>query len=89
MNRPGYWLYSGNQPILHLNKIVDVNAVYTPGSNQALDHMAFTMPNMSNFINKLNQLAIEYHQMNYADRPTQIFLHDPAGVKLEVQFAGE
>lgn len=89
MSRPGYWLYTGTQPILHLNQIVDAEKSTADGSHYSLDHMAFNLPNMADFINKLSKLKVTYDKRTYADRPSQIFLYDPAGVKLEVQFAIE
>ncbi|WP_016954825.1 VOC family protein [Catenovulum agarivorans] len=85
-SRPGYWLYAGEQPILHLNQIVDIDKTTAAGSHYSLDHMAFNLPNMADFVNKLTKLNVTYDKRIYADRPSQIFLYDPAGVKIEVQF---
>ena len=83
----GYWLYSGEQAIIHLsesnNHCVSDKPFY-------LDHVAFQMEGLSTFIALLTKHKITY-QKKYQEetRLTQIFLNTPSGVKFEVGFKNE
>lgn len=83
----GYWLYFKTQPVIHLSQ-----DEMRQGANDAgyLDHIAFRLEGIERFTQKLSQLNIPYKinpvpQLNMQ----QVFLHDPTGIKLEINFVNE
>lgn len=83
----GFWLYYGKQPIIHLSQSEGAQ-----GGNHTgfIDHLAFRLTGINTFTCKLSDLNIEYHikpvpQLNMQ----QVFLYDPAGIKLEINFVNE
>ena len=83
----GYWLYAGEQAVLHLsearsNEARPVNVVNT------FDHVAFACSNLSAFETRLREFKIEYQS---ADVPLtgqhQLFFADPAGNGVELNFS--
>lgn len=83
----GFWLYHGEQPILHLSQREDRQGDSDPGF---LDHLAFRLSGIDTFIAKLTALKVEYDikhvpQLNMQ----QVFLFDPSGIKLELNFVNE
>ncbi|AFV00770.1 VOC family protein [Simiduia agarivorans] len=81
-SRPGYWLYEGDLPILHL---VQHRGGQTAAGNGALNHLAFRTSQLAAFRNTLDKLNIPYRQVILADAGiSQLFFHDPTGLKLEV-----
>ncbi len=83
----GYWLYQGKQPIIHLSQREERKGYKAPGF---LDHLACRQQGIEPFTAKLKALDIEFNikQVPQLDMQ-QVFLHDPAGIKLEVNFVGE
>lgn len=81
-SRPGYWLYEGELPILHL---VQQRDAIPATANGALNHLAFRTTQLATFRNTLDSLNIAYRQVTLADAGiSQLFFHDPTGLKLEV-----
>src|ERR1700730_6403669 len=86
---PGAWLYSGERPIVHLS-------IREPG--EATDtgkftHVAFSATALNGTIRHLRRLGIEFEVVKVPpmeNHPrsggTQIFLSDPDGIALELQF---
>jgi catechol 2,3-dioxygenase-like lactoylglutathione lyase family enzyme len=87
--RFGYWLYAGGHPIVHLYESAPNEArktdVLTP-----FDHVAFTCEDSSEFEALLRRRRIEYSKavVPGSDQVQQLFLRDPAGVKVELNFPG-
>ncbi|MBI1774346.1 MAG: VOC family protein [Proteobacteria bacterium] len=80
---PGAWLYVGDQPVVHL--VGDPKA--PQGSKAAFDHVAFAASGMATFKRRLEKAAIGFEsRIVPGARRYQIFLTDPDGVKVELQF---
>lgn len=86
--RAGYWLYAGGQPVVHLYETA-------PGEERradvltALDHVAFTCEDSDGMEARLRGRGIEYTKALVPGiASVQLFLKDPAGTKLELNFAG-
>ena len=78
----GYWLYSDEKPILHLTE--SDKHVKEVGQG-CLDHVAFVVDDLKPIIEKLEALNIDYLSKSLTDiGVNQIFLYDPAGVRVEV-----
>jgi catechol 2,3-dioxygenase-like lactoylglutathione lyase family enzyme len=86
--RDGAWLYAGNQPVIHLS--VSETPLTTDKTN--FNHVAFACSGLAQFKRDLDIQQIQYmlEQRSLADKEmTQIFLYDPIGIKIELNFAGE
>lgn len=83
----GYWLYAGSLPVLHLYEAA-------PGQNRPetkrgpIDHFAFDCTDFSTVAETLGQkgIAFSVKHLPGSGNP-QIFLFDPAGNRVELQFA--
>lgn len=83
----GYWLYAVDQPLIHLYETApdDIRSNEHPSP---IDHFAFTCEDRKSFEQRLKALGLEFTNKVI---PTtgfgQIFLKDPAGNRVELQFA--
>jgi catechol-2,3-dioxygenase len=88
-NIPGYWLYAGEQPVLHLSEAAagDVRATDTATT---FDHVAFNCTNLAEFEGRLARLGIKYRIVRVPQTSqVQLFVRDPAGNGIELNFASE
>jgi catechol 2,3-dioxygenase-like lactoylglutathione lyase family enzyme len=91
---PGYWLYAGEVPCIHIAEWTTYRAhsiaagisVSTPAPGTGpLDHIAFNAIDLAGVKARLSA-----HEINYAVNEvpaaglTQLFLNDPNGVKIEI-----
>ena len=82
---PGNWLYKDKHPLVHLLAL-DTE----PGSNGHFDHIAFLCTDLSAMVEKLISHDVEYSVFEMAElNQTQLFITDPAGIKVELNFPGE
>jgi len=81
---PGWWLYVGDQPILHVVGRDRLGAVRAG----VIDHMAFTASDLPGTVEKLRNAGVAYDLRRLAGGgPWQLFFHDPHGGKVEFDFA--
>ena len=80
---PGAWLYCGEKPVVHL--VGDVfRGVADTGS---IDHIAFRASGVDDYTRRLDEREIPYRQRQVPDMPLrQVFLDDPDGVTIELNF---
>jgi catechol 2,3-dioxygenase-like lactoylglutathione lyase family enzyme len=79
----GHWLYAGDAPIVHLSERGD-----DAGSHGGpFAHYAFRCEGLDAMIARLKENAIAF-TIEYvpATKQTQLFLSDPAGVPIELNF---
>jgi catechol 2,3-dioxygenase-like lactoylglutathione lyase family enzyme len=82
----GYWLYAGGRPILHLSEAAPEEEHPVPGAG-TFDHVAFTCSGISSMRERLDALRIPYRVADVPlTRQRQLFLHDPAGNGVELNF---
>jgi catechol 2,3-dioxygenase-like lactoylglutathione lyase family enzyme len=93
---PGYWLYVGDTPCLHIGDW-DAYAVWTAnvgipisaraGGTGPVDHIAFNASGYDSMLERLQRLGLEPSR-NELDEIglKQLFLKDPNGVMLELNF---
>lgn len=82
---PGYWLYQGDHPMIHL-----IATEREGGSNGHFDHFALRCSGIDEIIAKLEQHGVKYGIVETAEiKQTQVFVTDPAGISLELNFYDE
>ena len=91
---PGYWLYVGNVPCIHIAEWNSYSAhsqaagisvsSRAPGTG-AVDHIAFNAVDCATVQSMLADYGVEFALNEVPDIGlTQLFLHDPNGVKIEI-----
>jgi catechol 2,3-dioxygenase-like lactoylglutathione lyase family enzyme len=86
---PGYWLYCGGQPTVHLigPRESDAHIRREKAATGRLDHIAFSCTGLKDMRERLARNAIEHEERVIPrDRQTQIFLYDPDGVAVELNY---
>lgn len=94
---PGYWLYDGARPVVHLiemrqeDKIDVFGAPLTgdksTGARNGLDHVAFRVVGLDALRGRLAKRKIPYKEMGIPQmRLHQIFIQDPNGITAELNF---
>jgi catechol 2,3-dioxygenase-like lactoylglutathione lyase family enzyme len=86
LRSPGHWLYAGDAPIVHLS-LRDSAAGDGAG---AIDHFALTCQGLVATVERLTRLGVAHRVVEVPGRAqVQLFLRDPAGVNVELNFSGE
>jgi len=81
---PGYWLYSGGRPIVHLIP-GQAGPVDRPG--EGIDHVAFRLNDYEGMRRKLDRLSIPYSQMDLPELgERRLFIRTAAAILLEPVF---
>jgi catechol 2,3-dioxygenase-like lactoylglutathione lyase family enzyme len=85
-NFPGAWLYAGEKPILHL---VSETGRKDHGSG-AIDHVAINCADIRGTIDRIKKDKVPFEVRKVPARPLQqVFVHDPDGVMIELNFWNE
>ncbi|HKB54893.1 MAG TPA: VOC family protein [Ramlibacter sp.] len=84
----GYWLYAGGRPIVHLSEAGPQEVRRTDVAT-TFDHVAFDCDASAAAAETLlRERAIPYHKSIVPGAgQVQLFLHDPAGNSVELDFA--
>jgi catechol 2,3-dioxygenase-like lactoylglutathione lyase family enzyme len=82
---PGAWLYAGGRPVIHL--VGDAPSGIDTGS---LDHVAFEAQDFAGTRKRFQDLKIAFEEAVVPSAQVrQLFVHDPDGVKIELNFRGD
>ena len=83
----GYWLYAGDDPIVHLSVSNQAFARELPAH---VDHVAFQSRDLAAFVQRLDNAGIPYRR-GFVDacHMTQVFIESPTATGIEVNFVGE
>lgn len=95
---PVYWLYLGDRDVLHITtggkNVSDNRKTYVGQESEAtrgtgvIDHVAFRATGLETMIEHLNRCGITFKERQVDDQGLyQLFLFDPNGVKVELNFA--
>ncbi|WP_430390826.1 VOC family protein [Dyella sp. 20L07] len=79
----GYWLYAGEQAVIHLSIAVDGDG--EPEPTGWLSHCAFACEDLAGMLTRLNQAGVPYRRNELSDQ-LQLFLTDPSGMGVELNF---
>ena len=81
----GYWLYLGDQPVLHLVQRKDGEAHHEDGGN--VDHLAFHAADLEGTKRALSEAGLSFREAVVPrDNTIQLFVRDPDGVTVELNF---
>lgn len=82
---PGHWLYLGGRPVIHLAGREGLE----PGTDTGgIDHVAFSAHDLRSTRARLDQQGVAYDERTVPLLGLhQLFITDPAGVKVELNFA--
>jgi len=92
---PGYWLYSGGVPTVHLlGTRTPREGIVVRGTDRKypdtgrFDHIAFSATDIDGMRRRLQQHNVEFRE-SIVPRTgdTQFFLYDPDGIGVELNFA--
>ena len=89
---PGYWMYAGDAPIVHISPSEPDSPARTnpDGMGDGLDHFAMWGSGLDDQIATLERCGIEYEKLLVADRRVvQLFFKDPNGAAIELGFDPE
>ncbi len=82
--RPGWWLYAGKHPVLHISL---KEMPPTRGSTGSFDHIALNATGWPEMKAKLERLGIPFREQLVDDNKVlQIFFEDTNGLKIELDF---
>ncbi len=85
--RFGFWLYIGDKDVLHL--ITPKEGDSRSSERSSYDHMAFKARNYEGVLKKLKSLHIPFEEKPIPGMTAhQIFLRDPSGNRVELNFDG-
>ena len=84
---PGYWLYAGDAPVIHLR---DAGEVEAPNGNPGpwpFDHVAFAGDDYGELVCRLRAHAIAFVERDLPGGGIrQVFVTGPDGVRVEIRF---
>ncbi|MDP2902312.1 MAG: VOC family protein [Methylovulum sp.] len=85
--RNGAWLYCGDTAIIHVSVVEETPY---PGTDTVFNHVALTCSDVDACLQTLVHNNIP-HTIEFRSPPemTQIFVYDPAGIRIELNFTGE
>ena len=82
----GYWMYLGDHPVLHLVQRRD-GVAHLEGSGN-LDHVAFQATDLEGTRRLLSEAGLSFREAVVPrDNTVQIFVRDPDGIQVELNFA--
>ena len=81
---PGYWLYSGGEPVVHL---IPGGGAAVGRNAETIDHVGFRLKGYDAYRRKLDTAAIPYSTMDLPDLgERRLFVRTPGGILLELVF---
>jgi catechol 2,3-dioxygenase-like lactoylglutathione lyase family enzyme len=87
----GHWLYAGERDVVHLSIDARAGEPDAPAPRGAgFNHVAFACHGLPEALERLRGAGIDF-RVSQIDDPAQVqlFLNDPAGTRIELNFAGE
>jgi catechol 2,3-dioxygenase-like lactoylglutathione lyase family enzyme len=94
---PGYWLYAGATPRLHIADrrayrdhaaTVGLAVDGSPSTGGPVDHVAFAAAGLTELRERVQRNGLRAVENQVPGGPRQLFVEDPNGVRVELNFAG-
>ena len=83
----GYWLYLNDRPVLHLVQRKEGDTHHDGSGN--VDHVAFHAVDLDGMKRGLTEAGLPFRETVVPrDKTIQIFVRDPDGITVELNFAG-
>jgi catechol 2,3-dioxygenase-like lactoylglutathione lyase family enzyme len=83
----GYWLYLGTEPVIHLVQKTPDEPASAPTTG-AIDHIAFRGVDLEGTRQALAREGLTFREAFVPrDNSVQLFVHDPDGIKIELNFS--
>jgi catechol 2,3-dioxygenase-like lactoylglutathione lyase family enzyme len=84
---PGYWLYCGEQAVVHLVPRSGAIGAGDGGDTGNFDHVAFTAADFDGMRSRFQKLGIRFSEREVPGiRLKQLFVQDPNQVMIELNF---
>ncbi|MBL8773446.1 MAG: VOC family protein [Phenylobacterium sp.] len=84
---PGAWLYAGDKDVVHL---VEVDAPAAESAGSSLDHFAFDISDYDDAFARVQRSGRKFRAVETPGTTVrQIFVRDPTGVTIELNWKGE
>jgi extradiol dioxygenase family protein len=84
----GYWLYAGDQAVLHLS-VARPGEKVDPTARTTFDHAAFRCSGRPDYEHKMSERGVSYRKVHLPEGGVQLFLQDPAGNGVELFFPAD
>ena len=86
-NFPGAWLYAGDSAVVHLIGGPDPDR---PADTGRLDHIAFDAKSIAEMRAHLSARGVAFEERKVPDSDLrQLFVRDPNGIRIELNYRGE
>lgn len=84
----GYWLYLKDKPVVHMVQASTNKIIKSSNNVSAINHIAFNADNFEKTLNYFNKLGIpvEHQIVPEENGAHQLFITDPDGIKIELNF---
>jgi len=84
---PGYWLYVGQDPVVHLVPVGNEVGGGPSSDTGNFDHIAFTASDLGAMRDHLTRRGVKFQEREIPQTPIhQIFLEDPNKIMIELNF---
>lgn len=91
---PGYWFYLEDRPVVHIGDdgfeggyVHEDGEHVISGPTGPVDHIAFRASNLDDFLARFDQLGVSFQRREVPDfRLSQLFVKDPEGLTIELNF---
>ncbi len=85
----GLWLYCGDHPLIHVVARFPESWTGSDAGRSSYDHAAYMVTGVEEFRQRLVASGIHFEEQNVPNAGFQIFLRDPVGNKIELNFPNE
>jgi catechol 2,3-dioxygenase-like lactoylglutathione lyase family enzyme len=84
---PGYWLYCGESPVVHLVPRSGAIGAGDGGDTGNFDHVAFNARDFDGMLARFKELGIKFNEREVPGiKLRQLFVQDPNKVMIEINF---
>jgi catechol 2,3-dioxygenase-like lactoylglutathione lyase family enzyme len=85
----GLWLYVGDHPLVHVVTRFGEDWQGTDDTRSGYDHAAYNVVGVEAFRERLIKHGVEFDEQNVPNAGFQMFMRDPVGNKVELNFPNE